>query len=91
MLKTQNYDSKLIDMRLEVITPDAKLFEGEVTSVVAPGIDGYLGILKDHAPMISTLKEGELTFTTANGKEDKLDLKGGVLEVKANKISVLAD
>lgn len=78
-------------MRLEVITPDAKLFDGEVTSVVAPGIDGYLGILNDHAPMISTLKEGELTFTTANGKEDKLDLKGGVLEVKANKISVLAD
>ncbi len=78
-------------MRLEVITPDAKLFEGEVTSVVAPGIDGYLCILKDYAPMISTLKEGELTFTTANGAEDKLDLKGGVLEVKANKISVLAD
>lgn len=77
-------------MHLEVITPDAKLFEGEVSSVIAPAVDGYLGILNDHAPMISTLKEGEMTIIS-NGKEQSIQINGGVLEVSNNVISVLAD
>tara|TARA_R110001592_G_scaffold307299_2_gene580815 strand:- start:343477 stop:343710 length:234 start_codon:yes stop_codon:yes gene_type:complete len=77
-------------MHLEVITPDAKLFEGEVSSVIAPAVDGYLGILNDHAPMISTLKKGEMTIIS-NGKEQSIQINGGVLEVSNNVISVLAD
>jgi F-type H+-transporting ATPase subunit epsilon len=77
-------------MHLEVITPDAKLFEGEVSSVIAPAVDGYLGILNDHAPMISTLKKGEMTIVS-NGKEQSIQINGGVLEVSNNVISVLAD
>ena len=78
-------------MQLEVMTPDKHLFKGEVNSLVAPAIDGYLGIMKDHAPLITTLKQGELSFITVDGKEDKLALNGGVLEVKSNKVIVLAD
>lgn len=77
-------------MHLEVITPDAKLFEGEVSSVIAPAVDGFLGILKDHAAMISTLKAGEMTIIS-NGKEERIFINGGVLEVSDNVISVLAD
>lgn len=77
-------------MHLEIITPDTKLFEGEVTSVIAPAIDGYLGILNNHAAMISALKAGEITII-ANGSEQKLSINGGVLEVSNNYISVLAD
>lgn len=77
-------------MHLEVITPDVKLFEGEVSSVIAPAVDGYLGILNDHASMISTLKKGEMTIIT-NGKEEIIQINGGVLEVSNNVISVLAD
>lgn len=77
-------------MHLEVITPDAKLFEGEVSSVIAPAVDGFLGILKDHAAMISTLKAGEMKIIS-NGKEERIYINGGVLEVSDNVISVLAD
>lgn len=78
-------------MHLEVITPDTKLFEGEVSSVIAPAIDGYLGILNNHAAMISALKAGEITLTTNANKEQKIRINGGVLEVSNNIISILAD
>ena len=54
-------------MLLDIITPDSKLFSGEVTSVTLPGIDGDLGVLNNHAPLITTLKVGEITILKEGG------------------------
>jgi len=54
-------------MLLEIITPDKKLFEGEVKAVTLPGIDGSLGILDKHAPLISALRKGSIVITEVSG------------------------
>lgn len=78
-------------MHLEIITPDTKVFAGEVTSVKLPGKDGSFGILNNHAPLISTLKVGKIKVVDAANATHYFDVKGGVVEVLNNKITVLAD
>ena len=77
-------------MNLEILTPDKKVFEGEVKSVTVPGTMGSFEILNNHAPIISTLEDGKLIVRTA-GKEDVYLVKGGVVEVLNNKVMVLAE
>ncbi|MBC6988234.1 MULTISPECIES: ATP synthase F1 subunit epsilon [Hymenobacter] len=77
-------------MHLEIITPDRKVFEGEVTAVVFPGSDGQFEVLNNHAPLISTLKHGEVTVTSATGRE-AFRIEGGVVEVLRNNVIVLAE
>ncbi|WP_462264889.1 ATP synthase F1 subunit epsilon [Mucilaginibacter sp.] len=77
-------------MTLEILTPDKKVFEGEVTSVTVPGTQGSFEILNNHAPIISTLEDGKLTVRS-NGKQDVFLIKGGVVEMSDNKIMVLAE
>jgi F-type H+-transporting ATPase subunit epsilon len=77
-------------MTLEILTPDKKIFEGEVTSVTVPGTMGSFQILKDHAPIISTLEDGPVIIKT-KASEDTFIIKGGVVEVLKNKIIVLAE
>ena len=77
-------------MFLEIITPDKKVFSGEVTSVQVPGTDGQFQILKNHAPIISTLTNGKVKIKTAGGSQS-FDVKGGVVEVLKNNIIVLAE
>jgi len=77
-------------MFLEIITPDKKIFAGEVTSVQVPGADGQFQILKNHAPIISTLITGKVKIKTASGTQS-FDVNGGVVEVLKNKIIVLAE
>jgi F-type H+-transporting ATPase subunit epsilon len=77
-------------MYLEIITPDKKLFSGEVTYVKLPGKDGSFGIMKNHAALISTLKTGTIKITDASGIHN-FDVNGGVVEVLNNKVTVLAD
>jgi F-type H+-transporting ATPase subunit epsilon len=77
-------------MLLEIITPDKKLFEGEVKSAVFPGSEGSFGILDDHAPMIATLKNGKIELTEQNNNKVEFFVKGGVVEVAKNKVIVLA-
>lgn len=67
-------------MYLEIITPDKKLFAGEVTAVTLPGKKGSFQVLKDHAPLISTLESGKIRYRTAQG-EQSLEVLGGVAEV----------
>ena len=55
-------------MLLEIITPETKLFEGEINSVKVPGKDGEFGILNNHAPIISTLTKGSIEVTDSNNK-----------------------
>jgi len=77
-------------MNLEILTPDKKVFEGEVTSVTVPGTQGSFEILNNHAPIISTLENGKVIIR-GSGKEHKFYTKGGVVEVLANKVIVLAE
>jgi len=77
-------------MILEIITPEKKAFEGEVTSVKFPGISGGFEILNNHAPIISALAKGDIIIT-ADNKTETLPINGGVIEMQNNKIIVLAD
>ncbi|MDQ3049270.1 MAG: ATP synthase F1 subunit epsilon [Bacteroidota bacterium] len=77
-------------MFLEIITPDKKVFAGEVTSVQVPGASGQFQILKNHAPIISTLTNGKVKIKTATGTQI-FEVNGGVVEVLKNRIVVLAE
>jgi F-type H+-transporting ATPase subunit epsilon len=78
-------------MRIEIITPDKKIFEGDIKSVRVPGKKGSFQVLKDHAPIVSTLENGSVYIVDQNGSETIFEINGGVIEVKANKIILLAD
>ncbi len=77
-------------MNLEILTPDKKVYEGEVTAVTVPGTSGSFQILRDHAPIISTLEDGPVIVKN-NNSEEIFNIKGGVVEVLDNKIIVLAE
>lgn len=77
-------------MRLEIVTPERVVFSEDVDFVVAPGFDGYLGVLPNHAPLITALEIGELKIKQG-GQEHKMAISGGFFEVKENKVTVLAD
>lgn len=77
-------------LKLEIVTPEKKVVDAEVDSVTVPTANGEIGILQNHAPLISTLKAGILSYTTG-GKTEKLVISGGFVEVGVNAVSVLAD
>ena len=78
-------------MKLEIITPERQLFKGEVSSVKFPGSNGGFEILKNHAPIISTLSKGEIRIITLNKKTELFKINGGVIEMQNNNIIVLAE
>ena len=78
-------------MLLEIITPDKKLYSGEVKSVKLPGAAGSFGVLKNHAPLISSLKKGNVKVVDEQKQSLSFPIKGGVVEVLKNKIIVLAE
>ena len=93
-------------MILEIVSPEALLFSGEVTSISLPGVDGSFQILNNHAPIVSILKQGTVKITAPSFDLDKevvdkfnkvndqnytLDINSGTIEMKDNKVIVLAD
>jgi len=76
-------------MKLQIVTPDEELFSGEVNSIVVPGTDGLIGILNDHAPMVSSLKQGKIKVDV-DKQEKFFDVMGGVEEVLRNNVIILA-
>ncbi len=78
-------------MRIEIVTPDKKIFEGDIKSVRVPGRKGSFQVLKDHAPIVSTLENGSVIIVSEEGTETIFRISGGLIEVKANKIILLAD
>ena len=78
-------------MLLEIIAPDEKLYAGEVDMVQVPGSKGSFQILKNHAPIISTLEEGVIRIVDQKGGVRLFEVDGGVIEAKNNKIIVLAE
>ena len=77
-------------MKLEIITPEKKLFDGQVKLVQVPGTSGSFEVMKNHAPIISTLTQGKIKVITEQGIEEFFEIKSGIIEVKANFISILA-
>ena len=78
-------------MKIEIITPDRNIYSGEVRSVRVPGRKGSFQVLKDHAPIISTLDAGPVIMADEQGTEVRYEITGGVIEVKKNRIILLAD
>ena len=77
-------------MYLEIVTPDTKVFEGEVVSVIFPGSDGSFQVMNDHAPLVSLLKEGDVIYKSKEATK-QVKITGGVVEVQKNKVILLAD
>jgi F-type H+-transporting ATPase subunit epsilon len=77
-------------LRLEIITAERQVFSDDVNTVVAPGVEGELGILPHHAPLITMLTPGEVLIRK-DGEETYMSVSGGFLEVRPDKILILAD
>lgn len=77
-------------LQLKIVSPEKIVYEGEAESVFVPGTLGQFEILTDHAPIISTLEKGELSYKTATGLE-KLEILGGFISVKRNEVKVCVE
>jgi F-type H+-transporting ATPase subunit epsilon len=77
-------------VRLEIVTPEAKTFSDSVDSVVIPGVEGEIGVLPMHAPLMTLLEPGELRVMK-NGEETRLAVGEGFVEITQEKIAVLTD
>jgi F-type H+-transporting ATPase subunit epsilon len=93
-------------MILEIVSPEASLFKGEITSISVPGVDGDFQMLNNHAPIVSLLQKGTVKitapsfkfsketadlFTKINDQNVSLAISSGTLEMKDNKVIVLVD
>ncbi|TVR79423.1 MAG: ATP synthase F1 subunit epsilon [Chitinophagaceae bacterium] len=78
-------------MKLQVLTPDKVIFEGESKGVQLPGINGSFEILENHAPIISALAHGKVRITKADGSVENLLIKGGIVDCLKNKVIVLIE
>jgi F-type H+-transporting ATPase subunit epsilon len=76
--------------RLEVVTPEERLISEDVREIVAPGVEGYFGVLPGHIPFMTMLDTGELMYRT-DGVERHLAVSGGYAEVRRDRVVVLAD
>jgi len=77
-------------MHLEILTPEKRIFEGEVSIATFPGADGSFQVMDHHAPLISLLKEGVVEYKSKDLK-NTITITGGVVEVLKNKTILLAD
>jgi len=75
---------------MDVVTPAKKVLTAEVDSVIIPGAKGYLGIKYNHAPLVTSLGIGVVKYKKG-GKEERIALCGGFMEVSNNKVSIMAD
>jgi F-type H+-transporting ATPase subunit epsilon len=78
-------------MLLEILTPDVKVFSGEVYAVNLPGSEGAFEVLEKHAPLVSNLGKGFVTIRKTAKDEEQVLIEGGLVEVLNNKVVVLAD
>ncbi len=75
----------------ELVSPERLLFTGDVESVVVPGSEGELTVMKDHAPLMTTLKPGIVTVNEAAGKSSRLFVRGGFADVAPTGLTILAE
>lgn len=77
-------------LHLEIVTSERTVFEGDVDMVTVPGGDGEMGVLPNHAPVLSTLKPGELRVKQ-NGDTQEFAIGGGFIDIHNNRVIILAD
>jgi len=78
-------------MKLDIVTPLGRIFEGEIREVVLPGIEGEFGVLEGHAPLSTILQPGLIVVKKIDGSEEVLAVNGGFVEVSPEKVNILAD
>lgn len=78
-------------MQLDILTPEKKIFSGEVYGVQLPGIEGYFEILDNHAPIIATLGKGKMKVLKDKNTTERYEIAGGFVEVLKNKAKVLIE
>ena len=81
----------MANLKLDIVTAEGVVYSDEVDVVVAPGIEGQLGILPHHAPLMTTLQPGYLTARKGGEEEISLCISGGFLEVRPDRVIILAD
>lgn len=78
------------EFQLDIISAEKKIYSGKVYSLIAPGIGGKFGVYPNHAPMITALRKGILTYV-AGGQEQSLEIEGGITEVKNNVVTICVE
>lgn len=78
-------------MKVEILSPERTLFNGDVDLVTLPGTNGRFTILQDHAPLVSSLKKGVIRIKPFEGDEIEIPVNGGFVEVKRNVVSVCVE
>ena len=79
-----------MSFKLNIITPEALVYQGEADLVILPGIDGLFGVKTNHAPLIAALSNGQLVYEQGSEKKS-IAIEGGFVEVKNNIVSVMTD
>ena len=75
------------ELHLSIVSPEKSIFDGNVKSVTLPGMIGSFSILPGHAPIVSSLKAGTLSYTTMDGEEHTMDIQGGFVEMSDGTVS----
>lgn len=76
-------------MKLKIISPEKVIYKGDVERVSLPGSLGFFTVLKDHAPLVSSLVEGKIVYLEAEGeKEMEMEIESGVVEVRDNEVII---
>lgn len=78
-------------LHLRVISPEKLLVDAEVFEVQVPGLDGYLGIWPEHRPLNACLSRGEIVFRSVAGREERLQINGGIIQVENDKILIFTN
>ena len=76
---------------LSIVTPEKEVFDGPVTSIIAPGSEGYLGVLYNHAPLMTGLVRGKLIIDSPSKGRSEMRVESGFMEVLNNVVTILAD
>jgi len=78
-------------MKLEIVTPNGLIYEGDIKTVTRPGKEGEFGVLPEHASLVSLLETGVITVETAEGQEIMIAINHGYVKVDENKVSCIVD
>ena len=78
-------------MKLSIVTPLGKIFEGEIKEATFPGSEGEFGVLDGHAPLVTNLQPGVISITKADGKKEVIAINWGYVEVTPDHVNVLVD
>jgi len=78
-------------IHVDIVSAEAEIFSGLAEMIFAPGADGELGILPRHAPLLTTLRPGEVRVKIPNGNEESFYVSGGILEIQPHVVTILSD